>query len=271
MPRDIESEETDEVSIKRRQFRNPSSSRIMSTHSDERDGIGLTHPPKIGNRGVRSASDRMMNGKALYPRYVTYTYCTAAMRKSVLRSVNMRCSRQVGLGLEICTHFPKNKHIQLSLTKTPARGNSPTPTLIKLGTNAFTATSNAYANSTRESSRPEECEVGARSRRFVSVYRRRAVRRDRRRKSPGITCQLVRWSKCREKARQGVRITRSYRAPEQIMRMKTSKGRWVSHSRRTSFDIIHIAPVKLLRYSKDQPTPVAAMSQTSSPLDCVIA
>jgi hypothetical protein len=38
----------------------------------------------MGNSGESSSSLRTTNGSALYPRYVTYTYCTPATRNSVL-------------------------------------------------------------------------------------------------------------------------------------------------------------------------------------------
>jgi hypothetical protein len=45
---------------------------------------GWTYPTNIGNRGAKRISLLAINGKALYPRYVIYVYCIAAMRNKVL-------------------------------------------------------------------------------------------------------------------------------------------------------------------------------------------
>jgi hypothetical protein len=43
-----------------------------------------TYPTKIGSSGARSISLLAINGRALYPRYVMYIYCIAAIRNKVL-------------------------------------------------------------------------------------------------------------------------------------------------------------------------------------------
>ena len=151
-----------------------------------RQGIkGRTHPPNKGNKGASSNSFLATNGKAAYPRYMTYTYCTPATRNSVLpHSVSYDSFSLQG----DLTHFPKNRQTQLSRTTTGARGSSATYVVRKAGKYELTATSKAYVNSTLLSM--EDWDEGARRRRLLRKYRRRAVIRDVDKKSPGFTVSM---------------------------------------------------------------------------------
>lgn len=79
-----------------------------------------THPPTIGRRGASRNSLRATNGRAAMPRYITYTHCTCAMRKSVL------LRRQSGYPL---AHSSSNTE-----TPTPTPMSTLTPTSMPIPT-----------------------------------------------------------------------------------------------------------------------------------------
>lgn len=169
---------------------------------------------------------------------MTYTYCSPAIRNSVLCVSADRTLRSGSEALDPApctrvrrsTHLPKNRQTQFLAISTGARGKSATPIVRNAGKKELTATSKAYANSTRLSD-VEAWDEAETKRRLVMMYRTREMRREASRKSP--------------------------RRLDYCAHVNGSPGS--GDSRNIILSMMKIAPPNDLRYTIDQAIPAANM------------
>jgi hypothetical protein len=109
VPGHVESQKAEEVSTQAHPSANSPETGLGSSQGGRGAGHH-TYPPTIGRRGASRNSLRATNGRAAMPRYITYTHCTCAMRKSVLLRVSWsthvyNTSTQINAGINIDIDF----------------------------------------------------------------------------------------------------------------------------------------------------------------------